>query len=207
MRDAVSDIMSEKTISRVTLSGRFDFAGVNAALARIDDELEQFREALPGGGSAGYEKEFFVEARYQAQVWELDTPLPATRFEDDSDVNTLVEAFHAVHDRVYAMRDEGSQVECVNWKGRLSVRLAHAAAAGEPAAAAAHNPAPHGSRAAYFAESGSQDVPVYRGGELGAGAMIAGPAIIEEPTTTIVVYPAMQASVSNAGNYVLKHQV
>ena len=39
-----------------------------------------------------------------------------------------------------------------------------------------------------------------------AGATIAGPAIIEEPTTTIVVYPGTQAAVSDAGNYVLKPQ-
>ncbi len=202
-----SDIMSEKTVSRVTLSGKFDFAGVNAALAQIDGELEQFRNAIPGSGGAGYEKEFFVEARYQAQVWELDTPLPAARFEDEKDVNALVEAFHAVHDRVYAMRDEGSQVECVNWKGRLSFRLAHATAAdAKQSGAQSQTPAPHGARAAYFAESGTRDVPVYRGGELSAGAMIAGPSIVEEPTTTIVVYPGMQASVSDAGNYVLKRQ-
>lgn len=200
-----SDIMSEKTMSRVTLSGNFDFDGVNRALAQIDDELEQFRKELPGGGSAGYRKEFFVEARYQAQVWELDTPLPVTRFRDAGDVAALVEAFHSVHDRVYAVRDEGSQVECVNWKGRLSVGLGQAVAA-QQAGANTGEPAPQGTRAAYFAEGGEQDVPVYRGSQLGGGAVIAGPAIIEEPTTTIVVYPGMQAAVSKAGNYVLKHQ-
>jgi N-methylhydantoinase A len=35
------------------------------------------------------------------------------------------------------------------------------------------------------------------------GAQIAGPAIIEEPTTTIVVYPGLSASLSAAGNYIL----
>ena len=30
-----------------------------------------------------------------------------------------------------------------------------------------------------------------------------GPAIIEEPTTTIVVYPGMSATISGAGNYLL----
>ena len=35
------------------------------------------------------------------------------------------------------------------------------------------------------------------------GARIAGPAIIEEPTTTIVVYPGLSAELSPAGNYIL----
>jgi N-methylhydantoinase A len=46
--------------------------------------------------------------------------------------------------------------------------------------------------------------PVFRGSELEPGAMITGPAIIEEPTTTIVVYPHMSASVSPSGHYILK---
>jgi len=46
--------------------------------------------------------------------------------------------------------------------------------------------------------------PVFRGTELAPGAFIAGPAIIEEPTTTIVVYPKMSASVSPSGHYILR---
>ncbi len=201
-----SDIMSEKTISRVTLSGRFDFKGVNAALTQIDDELERFRKALPGGGSADYRKKYFVEARYQAQVWELDTPLPVTRFQDEGDVNALIEAFHTVHDRVYAVRDEGSQVECVNWKGRLSVQLGGAVVTGTAGNLTSHTPPAQIVRTAYFAGGGEKEIAVYRGHELNPGGLIAGPAIIEEPTMTIVVYPGTQAAVSDAGNYVLNNQ-
>jgi N-methylhydantoinase A len=207
-----SDIMSEKTISRVTLSGNFDFDGVNAALKQIDGELEQFRRDLPGDGSAKYRKEFFAEARYQAQVWELDTPLPVTKFEDASDVDALIEAFHTVHDRIYAVRDEGSQVECVNWKGRLSVQLSRTDPAAPPNNSTPYQPAAHGERAAYFPSNGNQNVnaeknvPVYRGVALNPGATITGPAIIEEPTTTIVIYPGMRAAVSDAGNYILTRQ-
>ena len=68
-------------------------------------------------------KEYLVEARYKSQVWELDTPLPVTRFRTPKDVAALVEAFHTVHDRVYAVRDEQSEVECVNWRGRIAIRL------------------------------------------------------------------------------------
>ncbi len=197
-----SDIISEHTVSRVTLSGRFDFDGVNAALAEIDEALERFRTNLPGGAAASYAKTLLVEARYQSQVWELDTPLPVARFEDDADVEALVQAFHAVHDRVYAVIDEGSQVECVNWKGRLSVTLSDPPA---PAATApaAHTPEAERRRDAYFPGIGRRPTPVFRGDALVAGATIEGPAIIEEPTTTIVIYPEMTARVSAAGNYVL----
>ena len=118
-----SDIVFEQTRSRVTMSGSFDAHGVNTALDEIDEALERFRKDLRGAERAQFRKEYFAEARYKSQVWELDTPLPVKRFRSPKDVAALVEAFHTVHDRVYAVRDEQSEVECVNWRGKISIRL------------------------------------------------------------------------------------
>jgi len=198
-----SDIVFEQTRSRVTLSGSFDIEGVSAALEEIDAELERFRKELHGAARASVKKEFFAEARYKSQVWELDTPLPVKRFRSQKDVAKLVEAFHAVHDRVYAVRDEASEVECVNWRGAISIRLS---APPQPASARSkrHQPKHAAMRSAYFGSGKARRTPVYRGLDLKPGAQIAGPAIIEEPTTTIVVYPTMSAEVSPSGHYILK---
>ena len=198
-----SDIVFEQTRSRVTLSGSFDIDGVNAALNEIDSELERFRKNLHDAARATARKEFFAEARYKSQVWELDTPLPVTRFRSQKDVARLVEAFHSVHDRVYAVRDEASEVECVNWRGTISIQLADSPkqvsgkrGRSKPKRAAA--------RPAYFGSGKERRTPVFRGLDLKPGDFIAGPAIIEEPTTTIVVYPATSAHVSPSGHYILK---
>ena len=198
-----SDIVFEQTRSRVTMSGSFDMDGVNKALIEIDAKLEQFRKDLHGAGRAQYRKEYFAEARYKSQVWELDTPLPVKRFRTPKDVAALVEAFHTVHDRVYAVRDEQSEVECVNWRGKMSIRLSNPA---KPVSkrAVRHKPKPWTTRQAYFGADDLRKTPVFRGIELEPGASIAGPAIIEEPTTTIVVYPRMSAVVSPSGHYILK---
>src|SRR5262245_25675395 len=198
-----SDIVFEQTRSRVTMSGSFDANGVNTALDEIDEELERFRKDLRGAERAQFRKEYFAEARYKSQVWELDTPLPVKRFRSPKDVASLVEAFHTVHDRVYAVRDEQSEVECVNWRGKISIRLS------KPAKAvvkrlARRKPKPWMTRAAYFGPDDQRKNNVYRGTELKPGDFIAGPAIIEEPTTTIVVYPRMSAFVSPSGHYILK---
>lgn len=197
-----SDIIFEETRSRVTLSGSFDIEGVNQALAEIDAALDRFRVNLHGAERARVRKEFFVEARYKSQVWELDTPLPVKRFAGAKDIAKLVEAFHTVHDRVYAVRDEGSEVECVNWRGRIAIQLAKPARASTKRANR-HKAKAHGTREAYFGPDGRRKTPVYRGLELAPGAQISGPAIIEEPTTTIVVYPNMRAAVSPSGHYLL----
>ena len=47
---------------------------------------------------------------------------------------------------------------------------------------------------------------IYQGTELAAGHTIAGPAIIEEAFTTVVVYPGWNAQVDDAGDYELTRQ-
>jgi N-methylhydantoinase A len=198
-----SDIVTERTASKVTQSGDFDFAGVNAVLDQIDADLERFRKALELRGLRDFKKEFFVEARYAAQVWELDTPLPCERFRNSGDVKALVEAFHEVHERVFAVRDTGSALECINWKGRITAHLEsplpQAGAITETEAGEAYE-----LRQAYFGGDSDEPTPVYRGSILLRGAKVSGPAIIEEPTTTIVIYPGMAARVTGFGNYLLE---
>ena len=45
--------------------------------------------------------------------------------------------------------------------------------------------------------------PVYDGTKLGPGATIDGPALVDEPFTTVVVYPGQQARVDRFGNYAI----
>ena len=52
--------------------------------------------------------------------------------------------------------------------------------------------------------TGFAETPVYAGPALVAGNAIAGPAIIEESFTTIVVYPGWAAVVDDAGDYELR---
>ena len=197
-----SSIVFEATRSLFTDSTGFDRTGVNAVLDEIEAELMAFRDSLVTGANAAVSLEFFVEARYRAQVWELDTVLPKRRLDSDSDVVELIEMFHQTHDRVYAMRDEGSPVECVNWKGRISIRSFETPPE-HNATVVASTPQASARRDCFFGSDARVDTPVFRGNTLAPGAEVAGPAIIEEPTTTIVVYPGMSARLSAAGDYIL----
>lgn len=198
-----SDVVHEHSASRLTLSDNFDYGGVNAALTDIEDELKRFIATLDGRGIESHRIEYYVEARYLFQVWELDVPLPVNRFDDAADVEKLVQAFHRVHDRVFAVVDDENPVECLNWRGRVTMRLASVLTP-EPVAIVDGEPAaPHGYRPAYFDDSEAVSTPIYLGEALTPGVRISGPAIIEEPTTTIVVYPEMSVSVSGADNFIL----
>ncbi|MGO9702496.1 MAG: hydantoinase/oxoprolinase family protein [Xanthobacteraceae bacterium] len=197
-----ANIVAEETATLVTVSNRFDFDKVNALLAELTSRLETFRRGLGERGS-DYTIEYFAEARYLAQVWELETPLPKARFGGPDDVAALVATFHEVHERVFAVRDEGSAVEVVNWKARLTAKISHSRPA--PMSGVSKKDAkPSSSRNCFFGGSAPVKTAVYKPSDIRPGSVIAGPAIVEEPTTTLVIYPGMSARVSDFGNYLLR---
>ena len=190
----------------IGVNARMDHPEFLRALARIEDDLRGFQRTLRKRGLERFALEFFVEARYQSQIWELDVPLPTRRLSGPAALATLSEAFHRMHERVFAVRDEGSRIEFVSWKGRLAAKLGQdPASAAEGAARPDKRPAPT-SRSAFFASTGRTDVAVHRGLDLPPGAVMTGPAIIEEPTSTLVVYPGWAAELSSSGSYVARQQ-
>jgi N-methylhydantoinase A len=195
-----SDIVFEESGNRVTVSDRFDRVGVNAVLADIEARLERSFGELTVAAGAGVRREYTVEARYLTQVWELDAPLPVQRFEADADVEMMVESFHRAHERVFAVRDETGLVECLNWRGRMTVQIGSSAPRLAGPQVVRSRVATQ--RRAWFGDCAVM-APIYRGDELALDDGIVGPAIIEEPTTTLVIYPGSTARLTACGNYVI----
>ena len=158
---------------------------------------------MRGRGSDKFESEFFVEARYINQQWEMEFAMPLEKIENAADVEALVQEFHNVHFRRYAVKEEGGAIECVNWKGRLTAILDKPALAKDRVGVATVPKATRVSKA-FFGGAEAEEAPIYVGTLLNPGARISGPAIIEEPTTTIVVYPGATACVTERRNYLLE---
>jgi N-methylhydantoinase A len=197
-----SDVISEFSRSLYAETRSLDRAKVNAALASVEAAADGFLESLADIGPTATRKDFLVDARYRAQVWELEVAIP-DRVEGQDDVRALEEAFHAVHERVFAVREPGQYLECLLWKVRATAILEKPLVRSrEPAEVAEAEPVGHAR--AYFQETGVVEVPRYDGAALPQGARIEGPAVIREPTTTVVVYPRSVATVTPLGNYVLE---
>jgi N-methylhydantoinase A len=196
-----ADIVSEFSRSRYEETRSLDRGRVNDALADVEARADQFLADLAGLPVTATRKDFLVEARYRAQVWELDVPVPR-RLESDEDVRAVEEAFHATHERIFAVREPGQYLECLLWKARATAVL-------DKPELQPRRPAPAGADAeghveAYFKETGLATVPRYDGPSLLAGTTVVGPAILREPTTTVVVYPGSSAVVTQHGNYLLE---
>jgi N-methylhydantoinase A len=198
-----SDVVTEFSVSRRADTNRFDEAAVNDGLEQLERELDEFFDRLDTPGDARH-KEFFVEARYPYQVWELEVPLRTARFGGEADVATMVDDFHGVHERVFAVKEPGQHVECVYWKGRGTARLPKPALRTLDANGGA--PRPERSRAAWLGLDEATDTPVHLGESLAPGQRLVGPAIVEEPTTTVVVQPGWSLAVGETGDYLLERE-
>ncbi|MGV8872548.1 MAG: hydantoinase/oxoprolinase family protein [Rhodococcus sp. (in: high G+C Gram-positive bacteria)] len=196
-----SDIISEQTANLFTTTGQFDFDGVNSTLSELKSSLELAIKQLTARGINDIQISFSTEARYEGQNWELEIPVRADHFETDDDVKALIDDFNAAHSRVFAINDPNSHVETLSWKVRLTAGLDKPIL--QPTNAG-DTSEPKGSRPGYFPGTQQVDTPCYDGPALVAGTVIEGPAVIEEPTTTIVVFPGMRATVTPFRNYLME---
>ncbi len=196
-----SDVLAEFSRSHYAETRSLDREAVNQTLAQVEAAADEFLESLGDLSPKTTRKDYFVEARYRAQVWELEVPIPS-RLVSSDDVNALEEAFHATHERVFAVREPGQYLECLLWKSRATAELE------KPDIGPKQLPRRRGVEPetveVYFRETGTTSVLRYDGQLLGDGDRIEGPAIIREPTTTVVVYPGSTAIVTALGNYLLE---
>ena len=73
-----------------------------------------------------------------------------------------------------------------------------------PASTAAIDNAQKGTRAAYFgALGGFAQATVYDRSLLGIGAVLSGPALVEEPESTLLLPPSCTAQVEANGNIIV----
>lgn len=195
-----ADIVKEESGALITSSDSFAADAVDRVLDGLELKLDEFAGRF-AGESTDYTVVFGVEARYKSQVWTIDLPLPSRRVSEEAEQRRLYEAFHDLHQRIFAVRDPGSAIEFLNWRARITITLPRVRHDYDEATAEVGRPG--AIRSCYFGDVGSVETPVYKPANLAPGISVAGPAIIEEPTTTLVVFPGMSATVADSGNYLL----
>jgi N-methylhydantoinase A len=112
----------------------------------------------------------------------------------------VIAAFEREYRQIFGMTIPDVAVEVVTW--RLSVTAESEDV--EPALAATGAGAkPFARRPVVFERNAAAvDTPVYRRGDLGAGATFAGPAIVEERETTAVIRPGWSVEVAADGTLI-----
>lgn len=143
-----------------------------------------------------------VRARYQNQEFAVEVALP-TLTPDASDMATLVAAFHDAYEREYTYRlDAGVEI--------IGIHMVAASEVGKleilklPVTGATIDSAIKGRRDVDYATEGVHEATIYDGTRLEPGMSFAGPAVIEDPGTTIVVHPTNTVTIDDYGNIHIK---
>lgn len=143
-----------------------------------------------------------LDMRYVGQVHECTVEIGNFPVNAQT-IDQIKAAFHARHEQLYTYSEPHSTVEVVNIESTV-YGLVDKPKRMHIAAGKATDQAIKAYRDAVFSADGSRiRTPIYEGGALGAGAEIAGPAVIEEVTTTIVIEPGWSATLVASGSYLI----
>jgi N-methylhydantoinase A len=182
-------------------SSSFDSEKANTILADLAAQCQKFFDKA-GRTPSECRIDFSIEGRYPSQVWELEVPLRAGRFAAPAEVGDLVADFHQRHTELFSFRDDGDEVEIMNWRavarcpGPGDESIALVEAAGIPAAPVM--------RSMFFRETGQVEAPTYHLEGLPESLVVTGPALVVSNFTTVVVNPGARAQRRPEGHLVVQ---
>jgi N-methylhydantoinase A len=134
-----------------------------------------------------------IDMRYAGQEHTV-----ATQFQPGAGFDALLSAFHDAHERAYTFRLADTKAELVTFHLTAEIDTPRVGIP-EIASAGTAADAMTGRRELHVGDDGAVLAPVYDRERLPAGAMFEGPALVEEATTTTVLWAGQQASVDRFG--------
>ena len=170
-----------------------DIADVRALFAALREDAE--RHFRSEGGHDTFTTASHIDMRYAGQEHAVTVPIDLERTTRD----TLLDAFHAAHERAYTFRLADTPVELVTFRLTATADVARPeltpwGVEGRSAEAAAR-----GMRAVDFGEDGRHETRVYDRDLLPPGFAAGGPVIVEEPSSTTLVCPGQRVRVDDLG--------
>ena len=174
----------------------YDLGAVAAVYAELERQAQHWL-AAESVEPAARRVTRLADLRYRHQGFELTVPWP----ERDLAVDALIARFHARHERLYTYALPDAPVEIVTLRVAASgsVRRFTVPRLGRRGAARTTS-----SRRVYFAGAGWKTCACIERERLGVGAVVRGPAIVEQLDATTVVPPKHRAVVDRVGNLLVR---
>lgn len=168
-----------------------------ALAARFSDlEARAVQEMDAEGDVGALMFEWLADCRYLGQ--EHTVKVPVRRSAGAVDVAELVARFHDAHERNYTYR-LAAPVELVNFHLIATLPVTKPALAERHAGSAVD--AILRTRQVDFDAEGIHESTIVDGQQLQVGAAVVGPAIVQEPSVTLVVPPGWHVATDRLGNY------
>ena len=197
----ISDLKHDYVRTYATDIDRVDTDQVTALFAEMTETARQTlkSEAVP---DERIEVRYSADLRYIGQFNEVEVALPEGGQLTDKSIRDLCAAFHLKHDSLYGYSMPDADVELINLRITARGKTEKPAQEKHERSGADPNHALLGSRDAWF-DDGFADTPVYDGLKLVNGNRVNGPAVVVQPTTTIIVPPDFALLCNEYNNYLM----
>ncbi len=198
----LSDISFDFVRSQITLATPQNWPGVAQRFETLRAQATSWLEQ-EGVAPALRAINFAIDARYEGQNFEVQVPLAGIGASGAEGVEAFLAAFAEAHEREYGYVVDGRAVQIINCRAQAVGQVIKAPLARRTVAGTVEG-ARIGARRAYFgATHGWVETPVYDRNQLPTGATLAGPALVEEMSSTTVVGVGHRAQVDDYGNLII----
>ena len=199
-----TDIRHNTIFTHVT---RMDAPDASETMNQIYAELEEeIRDMFRSEGiESSVMIERYADMRYYGQEHTVKVPIPAGEIEKGR-LKTILEDFHQIHEREYEFKLPGDPVEVVNFHVVGVKRIQKIELKELPETGYSMDDSLLMERSVYI-NGGYETLPIYDRTKLSGGDSLNGPAILEDPTATIVVLHGQTATVDRFGNVVIRSGV
>ena len=179
-----------------------DAAGVDDRMRQVyRDITAEARDMLSRSGipEENWLFRYYLDIRYGNQAYELTVPVESSEIEEGA-LSAIAERYHAQHFTTYDYNAPDEPIQLVNMRASAIGKFgADFIATRTSSTNGSKDVSPRSHREVYFKELGQTSCPVYDRGDLFAGAEIEGPAVIQESSSTVIVYPGQRAAATEFG--------
>ena len=200
----MSDLRHDFVSSFVAPLNNIDWQALHARVTRMMDDGARLltQERIPP------ERRRFtihLECRYVKQYHEVSFAVALDTIRD-ADARAVESAFHIEHERMYgySLEGEGTPIELINVRVNATGVTEKPVYSEEPRVDRDAGDALKAERKVYVPEDGAARlVPVYDGHKTRHGHHIAGPAVIEQINTTLLLTSAYDCTCDKHGSFVV----
>ena len=170
-----------------------DIAHVRSIIASLETQGRQYFEDEDNTAELRFETR--IDLRYFGQehaVTIIVDPKLAT-------IDNILDEFHIAHEKTYTFRLEDTPVEFVTYRVTVNASVPRPVLKPLENKGRSVDVAERPRRMVDFAEDGQHETRVFERDSLPAGAIIEGPLIVEEATSTTLVHPGQHMRVDEYG--------
>ena len=195
-----SDFIYDAVSSRQDLLEELTADELKADFTRLSIDAERWIKQQELSILEGTSIYYSLDARYKGQAYEIELPISISWL-DQQGFQEIKDAFHQIHQKQYGHSDPKTSIEIINLRVRI---IGHTPKPEFRESLKDETTVPAVTSNRKIMIKGKEYVAgIYLRTDLAYGQRVAGPAIVEQDDTTVVILPDWFGEIDAAGNLII----